>query len=79
MPEIVFTLDDTLKELNINARQFAAISGIRRDTVYDMKNNQTKSIGVQNLAIILSVLNTIAKERGLSRRFDIKDVFIYKP
>lgn len=73
-----FILEETLEFLNITPNQFAVATGIRPNTIYDMKDNKTKRIEVKYLNKIVETLNEIAKTRGINKKFTINDVMIWE-
>ncbi|ANB66145.1 cro/C1-type HTH DNA-binding domain protein (plasmid) [Anoxybacillus sp. B7M1] len=74
MSEVRFKLGEILEYLDVPGTKLAEESQIRRNTVYDMIDNRSKSVSLRNLAAILSALNRIAAEKKLDRRFEIKDI-----
>ncbi len=71
--QIEFTLDATLKELNLTAMKFSELSGVRKNTILDMRNGKTSRIHVDALEKILNALN----EYG-GGGYDVHHVFVYK-
>ncbi|MBH0159094.1 hypothetical protein IHV10_22245 [Fictibacillus sp. 5RED26] len=77
MIKIHFTLGNTLEELNVTQYHLAVKSQMRANTIYDMVANKSKSVNLATLTSVLDTLNEIAKEQGIARKIDVKDIFIY--
>jgi DNA-binding Xre family transcriptional regulator len=77
MGRIEFTLEEVFDELNIKGNRVAALSGVRPNTVHDMKNNNVVNVGVDNLADIIDTLNAISKDRGFNKKYDLTDIMRY--
>ncbi|QPA33395.1 helix-turn-helix domain-containing protein [Thermaerobacillus caldiproteolyticus] len=78
MGKLVIRLGDILEELNINPYKFSQIAKIRHSTVYDMINNNSKSLRIENIEAILDTVNELSKEIGTGKQYDIQDLFKYK-
>jgi predicted transcriptional regulator len=74
MGEVRFTLSRSLEQLGVSPYRLSVVSGVRNNTIYNMLENKTQRINVQALTDIINGLNTIAKEKGIHKKFDINDV-----
>lgn len=54
--KLKFKLDEILKDRGISPRQFAAESGIREGTLYDILNNKIKRVPVDVMVKVHSEL-----------------------
>lgn len=77
MGKIIFTLEKTMKELDITGNKLAVESKVRPDTVYKMMDNDASRLNLDTLLNILDALNRIAKEKDVHRDFTLEDVLIY--
>lgn len=77
MGKIRFVLKETLEELNVTGYRVAVESKIRPNSIYDILENQKKTISLEHLTAIINALNSIAKDEGINRKFDISDVIEY--
>lgn len=75
---IEFVLAATLDRLGITKHKLSVKSEIRPNTISDMANNDVKSVNIETLTKIIIALNEIAKEKNISKQFDVNDVFIFK-
>jgi len=75
---LVINLGHILNELRINPYQFAKMTKIRHSTIYDMIHNESRSLKVANIEIILATLNNLSREKGLEKHFTVNDLFSYK-
>jgi predicted transcriptional regulator len=77
MGKVRFVLKETLEELNVTGYRLAVESKIRPNSIYDILENEKKTISLEHLTAIINALNTLAKEEGIRVKFDIKDVLEY--
>jgi predicted transcriptional regulator len=78
MGKLLIRLGDILEELGINPYRFSQIVKIRHSTIYDMINNNSKSLKIENIEAILDTLNELSREIGTGKHYDVRDLFEYK-
>lgn len=78
MGNVRFVLNETLEEMGISGYRVAVEAKIRPNTIYDLLDNQKKTISLEQLAAIVDALNYLAKEQGIKANFDIMDVLEYQ-
>ncbi|MFE4524761.1 helix-turn-helix domain-containing protein [Cytobacillus firmus] len=54
---IIIKLDSFLKQRGMSQRELSRLTGIRQPTISEMCLNKSKSLPVENLNLICSVLN----------------------
>lgn len=69
---IKFTLDDTLKQYGFSQRTLTAVSGVRGNTIKDLREGSAKSLTVEKLDALIAALNEITGDKH-----DISSVMIY--
>lgn len=75
---IIFTLEDTLKELGITKNALSVESKVRPGTIADIVNGKAKSVSFETLTAIIDALNRIRLESGKEpKRYGIEDVFTH--
>ncbi len=74
---IIFTLEDTLKELGITRNALAVEAKIRPGTISDLVNGRSKSVNFETLTAIIDALNRISFEKEKVKRYRIEDVFTH--
>lgn len=77
MGKLIYVLDDSIKQLNINANQLSKYAGVRHSTIYDILNNKADRPPRDTLEKILDALNRIAKEKDMKIEFDINNIYKY--
>ncbi|NMH67313.1 helix-turn-helix transcriptional regulator [Bacillus sp. RO3] len=77
MGNLIYVLDDSIKQLNINANQLSKYSGVRHSTIYDILNNKADRPPRDTLEKILDAMNEIALEKELNIEFDINNIYKY--
>ncbi|MGM1044893.1 MAG: helix-turn-helix domain-containing protein [Bacillota bacterium] len=70
-------LEYTLDRVGMSLRQFGLRSGLRPNTLSELKNNKAKQISFETIDKILNTLNTISIERELNVEFTILDLIDY--
>ena len=69
-----FTLQDTMNRYKISQKALSEASGVRMNTIKDMRENNVKSLTVANIDAILNGLFTLTGERqGLGALFIYED------
>jgi hypothetical protein len=76
---IKFKLADTLDEVGITRNRVAVESKTRPATIIDLAAGDTKTIKLETIVSILDSINTIAREKGIDRIFNITDIIEYIP
>jgi predicted transcriptional regulator len=77
MGNVRFVLKETLEELQVTGYRVAVESKIRPNSIYDILENEKKTISLEHLTAIINALNAIAKQEGIKAKFDIQDVLEY--
>jgi len=75
---ITITLDKCLHEMGLSMNKLAVISETRPNTVIDIAKRNAQRIDFVTLDKLLNGLNEIAIERGIERRFTVKDIIDYE-
>lgn len=75
---IKITLDRSLDRLGISMRKFSILSGVRPNTILELKNGEAKMIKFEMIDRILNGLNDISAERQLELEFTITDIISYE-
>jgi predicted transcriptional regulator len=79
MPNIIAsTLGKTLEELGITRNALAVEAKVRPVTINDIVAGNAKAIKFETLISILDTLNWFSKEKGLNKRYNVTDVFLYE-
>ncbi len=69
-----FTLQDTMNRYGISQKALSEASGVRMNTIKDMRENNVKSLTVTNIDAILNGLHILTGERhGLGSLFIYED------
>ena len=69
-----FTLQDTMKRYGITQKALWEASGVRMNTIKDMRENSVKSLTVTNIDAILNGLYELTGDRqGLDALFIYED------
>ena len=69
-----FTLQDTMNRYGITQKALSEASGVRMNTIKDMRENNVKSLPVTNIDAILNGLYALTGERhGLEALFIYED------
>jgi DNA-binding Xre family transcriptional regulator len=77
--DFVINLGKTLDELNITRNALAVEAKIRPVTVNELVSGKVKQVNFSTLQSILEALNKIASDKGINKKFKVKDVFEYVP
>lgn len=78
MGELEFVLERTLNELGIKGNHLSVHSGIRPNTIGDIKNGDVKSLKIETLQKILISLNEIAESKGITRTITLDDLITFR-
>jgi predicted transcriptional regulator len=78
MGEIKWTFDKTIEELQVTKNSIAVEAKVRPASISDMEKGIPTRVEFKTIAAILDVLNKMGKEKGINRKFTIKDLFIYE-
>ena len=71
---IKFTLQDTMKRYKITQKALSEVSGVRMNTIKDMRENAVKSLTITHVDAILNGIYEITGERqGLDALFIYED------
>lgn len=77
MGDMYCPLDDLLKLLNTNKSQLHKSTGIRKTTLSLLGKNKLQRLELEYSILILDFLNETAEKKGIQRRFNMHDLFIY--
>lgn len=63
---LIYTLENTMKELDINQKTLAEISGVRPNTISELRKGDVGAIRVETLESLLDAINRLSdKSYGL--------------
>lgn len=68
-----------MAELNLSQNQLHLHTGIRPDTLRDLKNGDTQRIHLDNVTLILDALNEAADRAGVDREYNVEDLIRKTP
>jgi len=74
---IVFTLNETMKELGINQKELSEISGVRPNTISEIRKGNANALRVETMDALLDAINRLAADQN--KTYGLDAIVAYQP
>lgn len=60
---LIFTLDETMKKLGVNQKELAELSGVRPNTISEIRKGDASALRVETLDALIDAVNGLSADK----------------